>query len=179
MSSQRSKHEITPRGDFFSQLSLRSVKSTEGRSRRDAGAAVSVNSSGLNICAWQVQQVGKATNRCPSLQRLHVKGKGILQPSVSMGTLIRCETHSPLPLLCHHSPHAVNLRAFFHLRCGRKRETERGRETSLRRVHCSFQCLRGPSLLPIAYTALLKESSSNIASVCYRSTTQNDTKQWL
>lgn len=55
MSSQRSKHEITPRGDFFSQLSLRSVKSTEGRSRRDAGAAVSVNSSGLNICAWQVQ----------------------------------------------------------------------------------------------------------------------------
>lgn len=87
----------------FSQLSCRNFKTAEDRRRRDAAAALSVDSSGLNLCAWQVQEVGKATNRCPSLQRLHVKGKGILQPSVSMGTLIRCET-PPLPLLCHHSP---------------------------------------------------------------------------
>lgn len=49
MSNQRSKHKITLRGDFFSQLSLRSVKTAKSRSRRDAGVAVSVNSSRLNL----------------------------------------------------------------------------------------------------------------------------------
>lgn len=43
------------------------------------------------------------------------QGQRDLQPSVSMGTLIRCETQ-PLPLLCHHFSHAVNLRVFSDLR---------------------------------------------------------------
>lgn len=48
--AQRRKRKITS-----PKLSSRTFRESKGRNRRDAADALSVNSSRLNLCTWQVQ----------------------------------------------------------------------------------------------------------------------------